>query len=206
MRLIIGLGNPGSSYEATRHNVGFMVVEAFARKYRLEFDTHEKDALTGRGRVAGNSVMVAKPLTYMNLSGDAAGKLTRAYLEEASDMLVVYDDIDLPLGRLRARERGSSGTHNGMRSIIAALGTENFPRLRVGIRGEDYETQSRLRDYVLEPFAANEKKLLDATISRACDALLLFVRGDFRRAMNQFNRDPEPPAKGAEGDPASDSR
>lgn len=193
MRLIVGLGNPGREYEGTRHNVGFMVVEAFAKKYRLEFDSHEKDALTGRGRVAGNSVMLAKPLTYMNLSGEAVAKLARAYLDAPADMIVVYDDIDLPLGRIRIRERGSAGTHNGMRSIIASVGTEDFPRLRVGIRGD--ESGGRLRDYVLDAFAPEEQGVVETTIARACEALLLFVRGDLRRAMNEFNRDPQNPEK-----------
>lgn len=193
MRLIVGLGNPGREYEGTRHNVGFMVVEAFAKKYRLEFDSHEKDALTGRGRVAGNSVMLAKPLTYMNLSGEAVAKLARAYLDAPADMIVVYDDIDLPLGRIRIRERGSAGTHNGMRSIIASVGTEDFPRLRVGIRGD--ESGGRLRDYVLDEFAPEEQGVVETTIARACEALLLFVRSDLRRAMNEFNRDPQNPEK-----------
>lgn len=189
MKLIVGLGNPGTNYEGTRHNIGFAVVEAFARRYRLELDTHEKNATTGRGRVAGNAVMVAKPLTFMNLSGEAASKLVRAYLESPAEMMVVYDDIDLPLGKIRIRERGSSGTHNGMRSIIAELGNENFPRLRFGIRGEDYEQKARLRDYVLDPFEQNEQELVEATIARATEALFLFVRGDLRRAMNDFNRE-----------------
>jgi peptidyl-tRNA hydrolase, PTH1 family len=189
MKLIVGLGNPGAAYEATRHNIGFTVVEAFARKYRIEFDTHEKNALTGRGRVAGNGVMVAKPLTFMNLSGDAASKLVRAYLESPADMLVVYDDVDLPVGKLRLRERGSSGTHNGMRSLVAELGTENFPRLRFGIRGEDYDRAPRLHDYVLDRFAPGEQERIDASVTRCLDALLLFARGDLRRAMNEFNRD-----------------
>ena len=191
MRLVVGLGNPGTRYERTRHNIGFLVVDAFAKKYRLELDTHEKNALTGRGRVAGNSVMVAKPLTFMNLSGDAVSKLVRAYLDTPSDMIVVYDDIDLPLGKIRLRERGSSGTHNGMRSIIADLATENFPRLRFGIKGETYAEGPQLRDYVLEDFDAAEQELVDATINRAVESLFLFVRGDLRRAMNEFNRDPQ---------------
>jgi PTH1 family peptidyl-tRNA hydrolase len=200
MKLIVGLGNPGTRYERTRHNIGFRVVEAFARKYRIDFDTHEKDALTGKGRVAGNSVLVAKPLTYMNLSGEPASKLIRAYLDSPAEMIVVYDDIDLPLGKLRVRERGSAGTHNGMRSIIAAISSENFPRLRFGIKGTTYDEVAKLRDYVLEDFDTDEEGLIETTTARAVEALLLFARGDLRRAMNQFNRDPQPPA--TEGAPA----
>jgi PTH1 family peptidyl-tRNA hydrolase len=189
MRLIVGLGNPGAEYERTRHNVGWHVLDAFARKFRIDITRHEKNALTGSGRVAGGSVMVAKPLTYMNLSGDAVKLLINAYLESTDDLLVVYDDIDLPLGRLRIRPNGSAGTHNGMRSIISTINTEKFPRLRVGIGSAE---QGRLRDYVLDAFTAEEQPVVDKAVERAVDALVLFARGDLKRAMNQFNKDPEP--------------
>lgn len=194
MKLIVGLGNPGPDYEATRHNAGFRVVDAFASKFRIAFDGHEKDALTGRGRVAGNAVMIAKPLTYMNLSGNAVRGLSNAYLESPADLLVVYDDIDLPLGRLRIRERGSPGTHNGMKSIRASIGTEDFPRLRFGIQCDPEKEQGRLRDFVLDRFDPEEEPVVDAAVGRAVDALVLFVRGELRRAMNVYNRDPVPPA------------
>ena len=191
MKLIVGLGNPGEEYAGTRHNVGWRIVDAFARKFRMTVDHHEKSALTGSGRVAGGAVTVAKPLTYMNSSGDAVRLLVQAYLESSDDLIVVYDDIDLPLGKLRIRPNGSSGTHNGMRSIVASLATECFPRLRCGVRGADYDQQHRLRDYVLDPFAPDEVELLESTITRAVDALVLFVRGDLKRAMNEFNRTDE---------------
>jgi PTH1 family peptidyl-tRNA hydrolase len=186
MKLIVGLGNPGAEYERTRHNVGWQVLDAFARKFRIEVTRHEKNALTGTGRVAGGAVMLAKPLTYMNLSGDAVRLLLNSYLESTEELMVVYDDIDLPLGRLRIRPNGSAGTHNGMRSIIGTIGTEKFPRLRVGIGQQE---QGRLRDYVLDEFTAEEQPAIDRAIERSVDALLLFVRGDLKRAMNQFNRD-----------------
>ena len=193
MKLIVGLGNPGGEYERTRHNIGWMVVDAFAKKFRIEVSKHEKNAMTGEGRVAGGSVKVAKPLTYMNLSGDAVRLLVNAYeIDAANDLIIVYDEVDLPLGRLRIRPNGSSGTHNGMRSIVASLATERFPRLRFGVRGADYSETSKLRDYVLDDFTAGEQPLVDRTIGRAVDALVLFARGDLRRAMNEFNRDPEP--------------
>ena len=188
MKLIVGLGNPGAEYERTRHNVGWQVLDAFARKFRIAVTKHEKSAMTGSGRVAGGSVTVAKPLTYMNLSGDAVRLLVNAYLESTDDLIVVYDDIDLPLGKLRIRPSGSSGTHNGMRSIVQTLGTERFPRLRVGIGAAD---GGRLRDYVLDEFAGDEQAVVDRAIERAVDALVLFARGDLRRAMNEFNRDEE---------------
>jgi PTH1 family peptidyl-tRNA hydrolase len=191
MKLIVGLGNPGPQYENTRHNIGWLVVDAFAKKFRLDVTKHEKNALTGSGRVAGGSVMVAKPLTYMNLSGDAVKLLVNAYAESPEELIVVYDDIDLPVGKLRIRPNGSSGTHNGMRSIVSSLATERFPRLRFGVRGENYN--ERLRDYVLDDFGAEEQAVVSRGIERAVDALLLFARGDLRRAMNEFNRDPEDP-------------
>jgi PTH1 family peptidyl-tRNA hydrolase len=191
MKLIVGLGNPGPEYEKTRHNVGWHVVDAFARKFRIEVTKHEKSAFTGTGRVAGGAVMVAKPLTYMNLSGDAVRLLVNAYLESpagaAHDAIIVYDDIDIPLGKLRIRLNGSAGTHNGMRSIVAELGSERIPRLRVGIGAQE---QGRLRDYVLDDFTQDEQPIVDAAIARAVDALVLFARGDLKRAMNEFNREP----------------
>ena len=191
MKLIVGLGNPGAEYERSRHNAGWLVADAFARKFRIDIRKHEKSSMTGTGRVAGGSVMVAKPLTYMNLSGDAVKLLVNAWLESTDDLIVVYDDIDLPLGRLRIRPDGSAGTHNGMRSIVASLATERFPRLRFGVRG-DHHSESRLRDYVLDDFSPEELPVVERNVERAVDALLLFVRGDLRRAMNDFNRDPDP--------------
>ena len=188
MKLIVGLGNPGTQYEKTRHNVGWQVLDAFARKFRIDVTRHEKNALTGTGRVAGGAVVVAKPLTYMNLSGDAVRLLVNADLDSTTDLIVVYDDIDLPLGRLRIRPSGSAGTHNGMRSIIGEIGTENFPRLRFGIGSNE---QGKLRDYVLDEFAAEEQPVVEAGIVRAVDALVLIARGDMKRAMSDFNKDPE---------------
>jgi PTH1 family peptidyl-tRNA hydrolase len=206
MKLIVGLGNPGSEYEATRHNVGWMVIDAFAKKFRIELDHHEKNCMTGSGRVAGGAVMVARPLTFMNLSGDAVKLLVNAYLESTDDLMVVVDDVDLPLGRLRIRPNGSAGTHNGMRSLVDSLATERFPRLRFGVRGATYG-ENRLRDYVLDEFNADELPIVERSIARSVDALLLFARGDLRRAMNEFNRDPEedvpdnPPEKPPEKPP-----
>jgi PTH1 family peptidyl-tRNA hydrolase len=191
MKLIVGLGNPGGEYEHTRHNVGWKVVDAFAAKFRIAVTRHEKNAMTGSGRVAGGSVMVAKPLTYMNLSGSAVRLLVNAYLESTDELMVVYDDIDLPLGKLRIRPNGSSGTHNGMRSIVEELASENFPRLRVGIGTAG---EGKLRDYVLDAFSPDEQPAIDAAISRAVDALVLFCRGDLRRAMTEYNKDPVLPS------------
>jgi len=189
MKLIVGLGNPGEGYARTRHNAGWMVVDAFAKKFRIDMGKHEKESMTGEGRVGGGSVKVAKPLTYMNLSGDAVRLLVNAYLDSTDDLMVVFDEIDLPLGKLRIKPSGSAGTHNGMRSIVEALGTERFARLRVGVRGET-QPDYRLRDYVLDEFTPEEAPVVEKTIGRAVDALVLFARGDLKRAMNEFNRDP----------------
>src|SRR6266571_9348216 len=176
MKLIVGLGNPGAEYERSRHNAGWLIADAFARKFRIAIDKHEKNALTGGGRVAGGTVMVARPLTYMNLSGDSVRLLANAYLESLDDLIVVYDDIDLPLGKLRIRPDGSAGTHNGMRSIVESLATERFPRLRFGVRGESHG-ESRLRDYVLDDFAPDEMPAVEQAVGHAVDALVLFARG-----------------------------
>lgn len=191
MKLIAGLGNPGLEYEKTRHNVGWMVLDAFARKFRIDMSKHEKSAMTGTGRVAGGSVMVARPLTYMNLSGDSVRLLVNAYLDSPQDLIVVYDDIDLPLGKLRIRQNGSAGTHNGMRSIVSELQTEDFPRLRVGIGSAE---RGPLRDYVLDEFTAEEQPAIEQAIGRAVDALVMFCRGDLRRAMNEYNKEPVLPS------------
>jgi PTH1 family peptidyl-tRNA hydrolase len=171
MKLIVGLGNPGAEYERTRHNIGWWIADAFAKKFRIEISRHEKNALTGEGRVK---------------------LLTNAYLESTDDLMIVYDEVDLRLGKLRIRPNGSSGTHNGMRSVVASLASERFARLRFGVRGPDYEQASRLRDYVLDEFTAEELPVVEATVVRAVDALFLFARGDLKRAMNEFNRDPVP--------------
>src|SRR3954452_20276639 len=189
MKLIVGLGNPGDGYAKTRHNAGWMVVDAFAKKFRIDMNRHEKESMTGEGRVAGGSVKVAKPLTYMNLSGDAVRLLVNAYLDSTDDLMVVFDEIDLPLGKLRIKPDGSAGTHNGMRSIVESIGTERFARLRVGVRGESH-ADYRLRDYVLDEFTPEEQPALDDAIARAVDALVLFARGDLKRAMNELNRCP----------------
>jgi PTH1 family peptidyl-tRNA hydrolase len=181
------LGNPGAEYERTRHNVGWRVVEAFARKFRIDIARHEKNALTGTGRVGGGAVMVAKPLTYMNLSGDAVRLLVNGYSLTPADLVVVYDDIDLPTGKLRIRAHGSAGTHNGMRSIIEELGSDNFPRMRIGVGAPE---KGKLRDYVLDEFDPEEEPLIERATQRAVDALVLIARGDLKRAMNEFNRDP----------------
>ncbi len=173
MKLIIGLGNPGREYARSRHNFGWMVADAFAAKFRIDISRHEKEALTGSG-------------------GEAVKMLADAYLESLHDLIIAVDDVDLPLGSLRIRERGSPGTHNGMRSVADSLASERFPRLRFGVRGASYAENRRLRDYVLDEFEEEELPVVSRGIERAVDALVLFARGELRRAMNEFNRETEP--------------
>src|SRR5258706_4220895 len=135
MKLIVGLGNPGADYERSRHNVGWMIADAFAKKFRIEIGKHEKDAMTGEGRVAGGSVKVAKPLTFMNNSGDVVRLLVNAYLDSTDDLMIVYDDIDLPLARLRIKPSGSAGAHKQVRSNPEARLSESLPPLRISGRG-----------------------------------------------------------------------
>jgi PTH1 family peptidyl-tRNA hydrolase len=136
--------------------------------------------------------MVAKPLTFMNVSGSAVSLLVRAYLETSAELLVIYDEVDLPLGKIRIREGGSAGTHNGMKSIVAALGTDRFPRLRLGIRGDESGGRRDLADFVLDRFEPEEQEQVASAVQRAVEAAFLFARDDLRRAMNEFNRDPLP--------------
>ena len=189
MKLIVGLGNPGAKYRGTRHNVGFEVVEDLARRRRLEFESSPTDALMARERGPGAQVMLVKPLTYMNRSGGAVAALRRYYRIEPGGLLVVADDVNLPVGRLRARRRGSDGGHNGFASIIEALGTEAFPRLRVGVgRGR---TERRLASHVLARFDAQEQEEIATAVARAADAVEAFVGDGIDAMMNRFNRKPE---------------
>src|SRR5439155_26500859 len=135
-------------------------------RFRTGLTPPEKNGMTGGGRVGGGAVMVARPLTYMNLSGDAVRLLVNAYLESTEDLIIVHDDIDLPLGKLRIRPNGSAGTHNGMRSVVESLATEQFPRLRCGVRGENYGEGGQLRDYVLDDFTAEEMPAVERMIGR----------------------------------------
>jgi peptidyl-tRNA hydrolase, PTH1 family len=190
MRLIVGLGNPGREYRDTRHNVGFMVVDELARRHDLTWamaPSQVPDAFVAK-KYGTLPVLLAKPLTFMNRSGDAVAALARYYGVAAADLLVVLDDVDLPFGRLRVRERGSAGTHNGLRSVVARLGTTDFPRLRVGMgRGE---ARRDLADHVLSTFEPAERVELESFIARAADAAEMFAAEDIIKVMNVYNPDP----------------
>jgi peptidyl-tRNA hydrolase, PTH1 family len=194
LKLLIGLGNPGKEYRETRHNIGFMVLDAIARRHDLTFalaPSQVPDAFVAK-KFSAPPVMLAKPLTYMNRSGEAVGALARYYDIAPADLLVVYDDIDLPFTRLRARARGSAGTHNGMRSIVEHIGTTEFPRLRLGVGRGD--ARRKLADHVLAKFEPDEQSDLEAFITRAADAAELFAAADILSVMNQYNAGPADPA------------
>ena len=187
MKLIVGLGNPGREYRDTRHNVGFMVVDEIARRHALDWGmapSQVPDAFVVK-KFGADSLLLAKPLTFMNRSGDAVSGLARYYDVVPQDLLVVYDDVDLPFARLRARARGSAGTHNGMRSIVERLGTTEFPRLRLGVGRGD--TRRDLADHVLSKFEPDERAGLEAFIARAADAAEMFAADDIATVMNTYN-------------------
>ena len=187
MRLVSGLGNPGPEFEGTRHNVGYEVVDRLARGAGISVKRLECRALTGRGRIGGEPVMLAKPITYMNASGEAvAGLLTKLKLEPGA-LLVVSDDIDLPIGALRLKPHGSSGGQKGLKSIEACLGTREFARLRIGIRGERYSREHELGDYVLDRFSKAERAAVDDALDRAAEAAGTWIASGIAAAMNRFN-------------------
>ena len=184
MKLIVGLGNPGAEYARSRHNAGFMVLDRFADRHAVRFNQKRAHSLVGRGRLDDLEIVLAKPQTYMNISGRAVQGLLISYGVRPSDLLVVYDDFDLPLGALRLRQRGSAGTHNGMRSIVEALGTQEFPRLRVGIGAAD---GASARDYVLSDFDDDAWKVFEEAREQAAGAIATYLCEGATAAMNRFN-------------------
>lgn len=184
-KLIVGLGNPGLEYSATRHNMGFLCLDRLATKHRLRFTGKRGKSVLARGTINGHDVALAKPQTYMNLSGESVRELLRIYKMPTSSLLVVFDEVDLPLGTIRLRERGGPGTHNGMRSIVDEIGTTDFPRLRIGVgmptNGE------KLADYVLGLPPPEERVVLDEALDRSVDAIETVARRGLGAAMNQFN-------------------
>lgn len=187
MKLIVGLGNPGSEYQSTRHNMGFAAIDYISEKQGIPVKKSKHQALIGEGTLGGERVVLAKPMTYMNLSGDAVSALARWYKVEPSDILVIYDDMDLPVGQMRLRPSGSAGGHNGMKSIILRLSSDHFPRLRIGIgRKENNDTI----DYVLGKLNREEQEIQFKLLGDVCDAVELFVKSGIEPAMNRYNRKP----------------
>ena len=187
--LVVGLGNPGDGYADTRHNVGFRVANALAKRARAEFAIKAAESRIAEGTVGGTRVAIARPQTFMNDSGNAVRKLLDRYRIEPAQMIVVFDEIDLPLGKIRIREKGGPGTHNGMKSIVAAVG-EGFPRVRVGVAPTDPAAEiGDLAQYVLSPFNADERAEADRVTQRAAEAAEVAIRDGVRRAMDTFNAD-----------------
>ena len=184
--LVVGLGNPGAKYENTRHNVGFMTADTLAGRNGEPIRRVKYHALTSEAVIGGQSVLLMKPTTFMNLSGQAVSEAARFYKIPADHVLVISDDVDLPLGKLRIRKSGSAGGHNGLKNIIQLLGTDQFPRLKIGVGGKPHPDYN-MADWVLGQFQGEDKKTIDAAVARAADAVECLLADGIDRAMNQYN-------------------
>lgn len=184
MKIIAGLGNPGKEYENTKHNVGFLTIDILAEKYDIKVNKIKFKGLVGEGMIGTEKVILVKPQTYMNLSGQCIREIVAFYKLDMEDLVVIYDDIDLPMGNLRIRKKGSAGTHNGMRSIIYDLQDDGFPRVRVGIGGE---RKGDLANYVISGFSGDDRKLIEEAIVKAADAVTCLVEDGVDRAMVDYN-------------------
>ncbi len=193
MKLIIGLGNPGRFYANNRHNIGFACLNYFAKQQGIRFDRKQCRARTGTGRVDGTQVVLAKPQTYMNLSGQAVSRLAKKFSISPDDLIVIHDDLDLPLGKVRTRLGGGSAGHKGIEAIIAELGSQDFIRIKVGIgRPEPYEDASEIGEadtirYVLGDFAPDEKQTINLAIAKVSDAIFCLLTEGLEEAMNKYN-------------------
>ena len=192
MKLIIGLGNPGRDYVNNRHNAGFKCVDLFAREHGIPLTQRGARSKLGTGEVAGTKVVLSKPQTFMNLSGEAVSALMRRYKLSSKDILVIYDDLDLPLGKIRIREKGSSGGHNGLKSIISHLGTQDFPRIRVGIgpaEGSDGTAAPEVDavEHVLSDFTDAEKNVMREVYPSVAAAIECILSEGIAAAMNKYN-------------------
>lgn len=186
MYIIAGLGNPGRDYVGTRHNIGFEAANAIAAKYNIKFNKEKFRAVFGEGTIGGEKVLLVKPQTFMNLSGESIRPLRDWYKIPDENIIIIYDDISLPTGKLRLRAKGSAGGHNGMKSIIYQLGTDVFPRIKIGVgapENPDYD----LKDYVLGRFSKDEVEILIKTVIRAADAVSSIIENGVELTMSKFN-------------------
>ena len=191
MFIIAGLGNPTLQYRGTRHNVGFDVIDTLADKYNIAVETRKSRALIGKGIIAGQKVLLVKPQTYMNLSGESIGELVSYYkVDEEQELLVIYDDVSLDVGQLRIRRKGSAGGHNGIKDIIRHLGTDVFPRIKIGV-GEKPKGYD-LADYVLGHFSREEREMMEEGYQKAAEAVEMILAGELDEATNVFNRKAKP--------------
>ena len=187
MYIIVGLGNPDKQYEGTRHNVGFDVIDAIADKYNIDVTERKHRAFCGKGLVAGQRVILVKPQTYMNLSGESVRSVLDFYkVDEESELIVIFDDVSLGVGQLRIRKKGSAGGHNGIKNIIQHLGHNVFQRIKVGVGEKPKEYD--LADYVLGHFSKEDKEMMKDGYKRAVEAVEMLVMGDIDGAMNEFNK------------------
>lgn len=192
MYIIAGLGNPGKKYEYTKHNVGFLAIDILAGKLGIKVNKLKHKALTGEGFIAGEKVLLVKPQTYMNLSGESLREVMSFYKAETDHLIVIYDDIDIGLGSIRIRKKGSAGTHNGMRSVIYQLNSEDFPRIRVGIGSEN---KGDLVDYVISGFKGEDARIIEESITKAADAAYCIVEKGIDIAMGEYNKRVKKPKK-----------
>lgn len=184
MYVFVGLGNPGIRYDSTRHNIGFEVIDHFSRMHHIPVRKIKHKALIGEGRIGDEPIVLVKPQTYMNLSGESLQSILRFYKIPLENLVVIYDDIDLDTGKIRIRQQGGSGTHNGMRSILAHIKSESFPRIRMGV---GKPVHGDLADYVLGRFRPEEIPLMENAVVRAAEALECLVKEDLQKAMNKYN-------------------
>ena len=184
--LIVGLGNPGEQYENTRHNVGFLVADELGERGSFPIQRLKFKALTNTAVIGGQGALVMKPTTYMNLSGEAVGEAARFYHIPPAQVLVISDDVDLPLGKLRLRTGGSAGGHNGLKSVIQHLGTDQFPRIKIGVGGKPHPDYD-MADWVLGKLQGDDKRVMDGAVKRAADAVECFLKDGPQKAMNRFN-------------------
>ena len=183
MILIVGLGNPGNQYEQTRHNIGFDVIDYMANKYNIDVNREKFKGICGEGFIENKKVILLKPLTYMNLSGESIRELANFYKLEDDEIIVVYDDISLDIARLRIREKGSAGGHNGIKSIIQNLGGDKFPRVKVGVG----QPKDNLVNHVLGKFSKEDREHIEKVIPVVSDAIVEIVKNDAKESMNKFN-------------------
>ena len=184
--MLVCLGNPGDQYDNTRHNVGFMVADQLGERYRLPIQKLKFKALTNVFTISGEKVLVMKPVTYMNLSGEAVGEAARFFKIPADHVLVLSDDVSLPVGKLRVRRGGSAGGHHGLKNIIQHLGTDQFPRIKVGV-GEKPHPDYDMADWVLGKFQGEDRKVISAAVGRAADAVECYIRQGAEKTMSRFN-------------------
>jgi len=187
MNLIVGLGNPGREYAGTRHNVGFRCVTYFAKLHGISFDHQQCKAKVGTGKADGITVVLAKPRTFMNASGESVHLLAHKFKVTSQSILIVHDDIDLPLGKIRIRERGSSGGHKGIQSIIDGIGSQDFPRIRIGVGRPQNEGDEEVVDHVLGDFSPQERRMIDETVPRVSEAIRCILLDGVVAAMNKYN-------------------